>query len=434
MELDSRLLLPIPAYGGRSLANIAPTLYRLLGPGAGDDAPPLPGLASDLDPFEGRRPEGPVVLLLLDGLGWTAFEGSATRLPRGPAAAWRRHARPITSVFPTTTTVALTSLSSGAAPGQHGALGHRVFLPRFGTVVELLRMSPLGVGPAETLVGPDWSPKDVSGVPTVFRRGVPAVAVSRDRFEGTGFTRLIYDGAPYIPYATGSELALSLVEVLSREAPPPLVVVYRDDLDVVQHVRGTVPELIDLEVSRVRHLLAFVAEHLGPRVARRTTLLVTGDHGQVPLAADRQIVVDREPTVLEHLARPPSGDRRAAYFAARPGHLARLTEVLEQRVPSGGRVLEIPSLVDAGLFGPPPHHPEIAERLGDLLVLLPSPGGVTYTVPGARARPHRMISAHGGLERDELLVPLVSGSVADLAGEPTQRAHPRAPPSRSGAR
>jgi len=434
MVSHSRLGVPIPAYRGRSLGNLASSLWSSLASHREHDSPPLPPLEPDLDPFHGRRPEGPVVVLMLDGLGWWALVDSADRVPEGTASRWTRRARPLTSVFPTTTTVALTSLSTGAAPGQHGVLGHRLYLPRFGTVVELLRMSPLGVRAAEALVGPEWSPSIVSAVPSLFRRGIAGVALSRDRFEGTGFTRLIYDGAAYVAYSTGSDLALSLAEVLSRPEPPSLVLAYRDDLDVVQHLRGTRPELVDLELERVDAILAFVARHLDPDLARRTTLIVTGDHGQVPMEASRQLVVDREPAILAHLSRPPAGDRRAAYLAARPGHLGPLREALEARLSPGAHLIDMPAAVDAGLFGPPPFHPELSERLGDLLLLLPSPEGVSYSVPGARPRPHRMIAAHGGLEPQELLVPFVSGSLAEIAPRPARTPHqPAAHGSRTGA-
>ncbi|MGA7477270.1 MAG: alkaline phosphatase family protein [Thermoplasmata archaeon] len=432
MTPHSRLGVPIPAYRGRSLANLASSLGTAFGR-RGADLPPLPPLEPDLDPFHGRRPEGPVVVLLVDGLGWSALLGSADRVPQGPASRWLHRSRPLTSVFPTTTTIALTSLSTGAAPGQHGVVGHRVYLPRYGTVVEVLRMSPLGEPAAETLVGPDWSPSVLSAVPSLFRRGVPGVAISRDQFEGTGFTRLIYDGASFVGYFTGGDLAHSLVEVLSRPEPPALVFAYWDDLDLAQHLRGPRPHLIDLELERVDALLASVTRRLEPGLARRTTLLMTGDHGQVPMETERQFVVDREPALLAHLSRPPAGDRRAAYFAARPGHLSALREDLEGRVPPGGHLIDLPAAVEAGLFGPPPFHPELSERLGDLLLLLPSPGGMSYTLPGARPRRHPMRGAHGGLEAAEFLVPLVQGSLSELASEASGTAHlPQRPPSRTG--
>ena len=427
---DPNLGVPLPAYRGRSLANLAAGLARSLGrPGAA--APLLPGLLPALDPLNGETPEGPVVVFLVDGLGWLALRSSAARRPGGAAGRWLLRARPLTSVFPTTTTVALTSLSTGAAPGQHGVVGHRVYLPRYDSVVEMLRMSPLGVSAAETLVGPDWSPSKVSGVPSIFRGGLDAVAITRDRYAGSGFTRLLYDGADFLAYTTASDFALALRDVLARPEPPSLVFAYWEDLDVVQHVRGPKPELVDLEIDRVDALLTYVAGELPPARARRTRWVITGDHGQVPMDPDHQLVADRDAELSEHLSRPPSGDRRATFFAARPGREEALREALEARRTPGGHLIEMPRALEGGLFGPPPYHPELRERLGDFLLLTHSPGGVSYTPPGVRARGHPMRGAHGGLEPEELLVPLIAGPLSELAAPPARSAHLGAMTSRS---
>jgi hypothetical protein len=60
-----------------------------------------------------------------------------------------------------------------------------------------------------------------------------------------------------------------------------------------------------------------------------------------------------------------------------------------------------------GLFGPPPFHPEIEARTGDLLVLVPSPYGLTYLPPGAAPPTRHLFGAHGGLEAEEMTVPRV---------------------------
>ncbi len=80
---DPRIGVPIPAYLGRSLGNLTSSVWAALSSGREGDAPPLRPLDRDLDPFRGGRPKGPVVVLLLDGLGWTAFLESAERTPGG---------------------------------------------------------------------------------------------------------------------------------------------------------------------------------------------------------------------------------------------------------------------------------------------------------------------------------------------------------------
>ncbi len=423
LEEAGSLGVPVPAYGGRSVPNVTATVVAALGHDLGGTH--LPPLAADLDPFRGGRAEGPVVLVLVDGLGYPSLR-AAGRAGSGPvAAAWARAARPITTVFPSGTAVALASLSSAAAPAQHGVVGHRQYLPRFGAVVEVLRMSPLGVAAPDALVGPGWSPSDVLGVPTVFRRGVPAVALSRDRFEGTGFTRMIYDGAGYAAYATFADLAFELRRLLGRTDPPPFLLVYWDELDLALHLKGPLDEITGFEVDRLGSLLAWVARGLPPERARATTVLLTADHGLVPANAPDQVHVDRVPELAERLGRPPAGDRRATFFRARSGEEEPLRAALLAHLGSRAIVLRTEEALGAGLFGPPPYHPELADRLGDLVVLPRAPAGLGYTLPGHPPPRRTLQGAHGGLAPEELLVPLLAGPLDRLADPDAARPDPR---------
>ena len=414
--------LPLPRYEGRSLVNVASTLLRAVGGEPSGDPPIAPPLDPSLDPFRGRPAEGPVVLLVVDGLGWYDLERWSLRSARSPA--WRTAAHPITTVFPSTTTAALFSLATGTPPGRHGLLGYRQYLPRFGLVADMLKMSPLGVEARDLLVGPEWVPADLSGAPTIYRRGVRSAAVTRDRFEGTGFSRLLYDGARFVGYATATDLAHELARLLEGD-PPPLITAYWDELDTIQHLKGPDPELIDLEIDRTLSLMGYVASRIGPAKARRATLLVTGDHGQVPAAPSGRLSVETVPGVAAELARPLSGDRRAGFFTARPGRIDALDQALRRHLPRGSTVLSMGSAIEAGLFGPPPYHPEMRERLGDLLALVPSPSSLTYRLPGMAAPKRFLYGAHGGLEPAELLVPLVAGPLEEFAdgspGRPTKR-------------
>lgn len=406
--------LPVPDYlAGRTLPNVTASVVRALDAEISGAPALLPPLARDLDPFEGRRAEGPVVVFLLDALGWNATRAGGRPAGALPSA-WSARANPIASVFPTTTTVALTSLSTGESPGRHGIVGHRVYLPEYGGVVEILRMTPAGVGPSDTLVGSEWTPLHVSGVANVFRRGLPAVALSRDRFEGTGFTRMLYDGSEFVAYSTAADFAHQLAELLGRARPPSAIYAYWDELDTVQHLRGPRPEFAAFEAGQVARILTAAAARLDPGRARRTTVILSSDHGQVPAERSQEVAIDREPSIASHLLYPPTGDRRAGFLRARPGELEALEQALRERLPEGSRVVPMAEAIDAGLFGPPPYHLQLAERLGDLLVLVPPPAALTYRAPGSTPRPRYLVGAHGGLHPDELLVPLVAGSLAEL--------------------
>ena len=401
--------LACPAYEGRSVANLLPSVVRALGLENPPGPPLAPPLAGDLDPFEHRRAEGPIVILQIDGCGWYPFAAWSRPEPDALATAWGRMAQPITSVFPTTTVSALTSLSSGVPPGRHGLLGPLQYLPRLSLTADILRMSRSDRSGAEELVGPGWSPSDVSGVPPVFRRGVTGVALSRRQFDGTGFNRVLYDGAEFVGYSTASDLAHLLGELLRRSHPPPVTMVYWDELDTVHHLRGPAQPLFEFEASRIAHLVAHVAEHADGDRQRTTHLFVTADHGQVPVDPARQIRVDLIPEIANEMARPLAGDRRAGYFTARWGRLDALRAAVRRNLPPETRILPMADAIAAGLFGPPPYHPELAERLGDLLVLVPIPYGLLTPRLRVESRTPEFLGSHSGLEPEELLVPLVSG-------------------------
>lgn len=405
--------LPRPRYDGRSIANLGAWVHAASGARPGEGPRLAAPLARELDPLGGRPANGPIVVLLVDGFGFGALErwaaGGSTRALR-----WRALAAPITTVFPSTTTAALTSLSTGVPPGRHGLVGYRQYLPAFGVVADLLKMSPVGVPVRDTLIGPSWQPAMVSGAPSVFRRGVRGVALSREAFRGTGFTRLLYDGAEFVGYGTGVGLAHELATILARPRAPRVIYAYWDELDTIQHVHGPEPLLVALELERMAQLLEHVAAATPARLRRKTTIVVTGDHGQVPATIFARVRLESDPAIVAELARPLAGDRRAGFLTARPGRRAALRAAVAARLPRGSRILEMEAAVAAGLFGPPPFHPELSQRLGDLLVLVPSPAGLTYLPPGAAEPGRFLVGAHGGLEPEELVVPLVAGTLADL--------------------
>jgi len=418
-----------PAWNGRALPSITASLLAATGHDAPDAPVPLaPPLSADLDPFHGGRAEGPIVLFLIDSLGWRSFRAAVERPTSeslAPLANWAEHAAPITTVFPSTTTAAMTALSTATFPGRNGVVGHREFLPRWGVVADLLRMAPMTATGHDTLIGPGWLPRELTGTPTVFELGLSGCALSRDKFAGTAFTRLLYTGAEYCPYSTASDLAYELALVLSRPRPPEVVFVYWDELDTSHHLRGPDQYLFDLEVDRLAHLVRAAALRVDPEVRRRVTLLVTGDHGQVACPESANLPLEQHPALLQLMVHPPAGDRRAGFFALREGSESEFESRIRPLLPAESHYWRMDRAIEEHLFGPPPYHPEIKLRTGTFLAVPAQPGGITYAAPGNPVPRRRFAGAHSGLEPEEMWVPLISGTLEALTGpfpEPGSRA------------
>ena len=404
--------IPVPAYGGRSIPNLVVSIANTGPlPNAEGLAPPL---ASDVDPFRVAPPEGPVVLIIIDGLGWKAYRRWLDETSAPWALDWASGSVPLSTVFPTTTTAALVSLSAGVPPAHHGILGYRLWMPAWKVVADMLRFAPAGSDERDTLGGTPFDRRAVAGAPTLFQRGLRGTVLSRDVFQGTRFTQLLYEGAEYVPYSTRADMARTLLEVLRRTRPPPVLFVYWDELDHAGHVRGPDSFLIAEEIESLHAALSHVARRIERSLSRRVTVVVTADHGVVAADPSAQLRLDASPELTSMLVTRPGGDRRGPYLAPRPEVNDQLQQALKSRSLPGTKFVPMDQASAMGLFGPPPHHPEMAERLGSLLVLPPVPGTITYRPPDARGPVHFLLGAHGGIDAEEFLVPRIAGSLAHL--------------------
>jgi hypothetical protein len=129
----------VPNYEGRSIVNLAASLAQVFG--ARLDRKPLD--AEILEPWlQGVRQ---VVLVMVDALEYHTLRRALTAKRRnGLRRMLQTGGRlvPLTSVFPSTTTAALTSLWTGSTPAEHGFVGYQLFLREYGARANMITFSP----------------------------------------------------------------------------------------------------------------------------------------------------------------------------------------------------------------------------------------------------------------------------------------------------
>jgi hypothetical protein len=364
----------LPDYSGPNLAGLVPALL----------APP------------GRRPEWvaepareaeQVVLLVLDGLGWTQLL-ERRRLATAMAAmagGW------ITSVVPSTTACALTSLVVGAPPAQHGVVGYRVAVqgPSGPEVMNVLKWRTPS-GDARPFVDPGVFQ---TMVPFLGRR-VPIV--SKADFAGTAFTEAHQRGARQVGWHQPSGLAVEVRRLVAEGEP--FVYAYYDGIDRVAHIHGFGPHY-DAELVAADRIVADLVNGLPPGVA----LVVTADHGQVDVGPN---VVELDAGLMEKVEMV-SGEARFRWLHAAGRGPAAVAEVVELASALYGHQAWVLSAEDAegkGWFGGPLTG-ELRARLGDVAVVAFE--AVGYLAPG-ESNETKLVCRHGSLTREEMLVPLLA--------------------------
>jgi hypothetical protein len=360
----------VPAHGGACIDGIVPALQRL-----GDGAP----LPDWFPPSVGGAER--FVVMVLDGLGWE-------QLRDRPHAAPTLHAMeggPVTSVAPTTTATALTSITTGTAPGRHGVVGYRVHVGE-GSVMNTLRWTT-SAGDARDVVPPEQFQ------PLPAFAGRPTPAVIRAEFLTTGFTAACMRGAELHGWRVPSTLVVEVGRLTGNGAQ--LVYCYYDGVDRVAHSYG-LAEHYDAELRATDRLVADVIDAL----PAGTALLVTADHGQVdvgaatiPVAAD--LMAD---TVLL------SGEGRFRWLHVAPGRVDDVVARARDHYSDVAWVATRDELVAAGWFGSDPS-PAAVARLGDVALVPFAP--VAFQDP-ADVGEITLVSRHGSLTPAEMWVPLLT--------------------------
>jgi len=364
----------LPDYGAANLVGVVPGLM----------APPDGRPAWIPEPA--RRAEQ-VVLLVLDGLGWDQMQANAGLMPRLTGLA----GGPITSVVPTTTACALTSLVVGAPPAAHGVVGYRVVVPgpTGPEVMNVLKWRTAS-GDARLFVDPHTFQ---TGVPFA---GRPVPVVSKAVFAGTGFTEAHQHGARQVGWHESSGLAVD-VKALMAEGER-FVYAYYDGVDRVAHVYGFDAHY-DAELSAADGVVGDLLDGLPPEVA----LVVTADHGQVEVGRN---VVELAPEVMEMVA-IVSGEPRFRWLHTRTGsddEIEALAVECRARYGHQAWVVTYGEVARDGWLGGP-LTPEVRARVGDVALVPFEP--VAYLEPGEAAE-NRLVCRHGSLTRDEMFVPLLA--------------------------
>lgn len=322
-----------------------------------------------------------VVLLVLDGLGWNALDAYRNVLPELDALAGQS----ITTVAPSTTSSALTSLVTGLAPSQHGIVGYRMRVD--GSVLNVLRWQHVdGRRP------PD--PFDVQRHTAFLGREVPVL--TKSEFRRTGFTDAHLRGTRF----TGWSAASTLVEHCRRLVADGerFVYAYYPSVDSVAHEYGLHDGYFEAELVAADGLVGAIRDALPERAA----LVVTADHGQVHWGRDGWVGIERLGSMVDDYA----GDGRFRYLYARRGAAAELTAAAREEVGHQAWVFERAQLFEEGWFGPPPTSPSIPRRVGDVVLAAREP--IAFIDP-SMTRETALLAGHGSLTPDEMLVPLIAG-------------------------
>ena len=238
--------------------------------------------------------QAPLVMVLVDGLGWQMLRecaGHTPNLRRLLADSDYLH-----TCAPSTTAAALTTLATGVYPGAHAMVGYAVRDP-------LLR-GQLGAGhvpgPGDvfdliTFKNSSHDPLTWQSVPTLIERAnakanagcgpqLGAVSIGRSKFAGSGLSLAAWRGFKHIGVDALDQRPYQAYRAIKEGAK--LVYLYVGELDHAGHNHGWHS---DKWLEALEALDAMVGQ-LFRRLPAGTRIVLTADHGMVD--SDRHHRID----------------------------------------------------------------------------------------------------------------------------------------------
>src|SRR5881396_3289250 len=235
----------MPDYDGGGLLNVPATVLDVLGAREAGDAPPLTGLDPAL-----REGVKQVVVILADGLGWWQLEmfcdrGDTPFLAESRERARRREGAQLieaTTVFPSTTAAAITTMNTARTPLEHGNIAYFLWLEEFAEVTAMLRWGRAVHRRGSYFDDPTVDPLRYVKVPSIHARlrdrGISSYVIEPEDFRGEAMTRMHAAEANFVDYVVPSTMGVRLDSALADAPRPSYVYAYWSGIDTVSHLYG----------------------------------------------------------------------------------------------------------------------------------------------------------------------------------------------------
>ncbi len=402
-ELDLGPEAVHPAYDGLSILNVPASLSRWLG------APDLPHPRLDLEGLD-ELAQGvrQIVVLLADAVGLHSFEqwlqGPAVRLAplldEGFLCA-------LTSICPSTTCAAMTTLWTGRSPAEHGILGYELLLREYGAVVNMITQELMTLG--VPLVGSGFDPEGFLPVPTLgphlASAGVETHAFMHFSIARSGLSRMHLPQVKVHTFGGVHELWVDVRQL--AETPTEsrrLIWAYYGGVDNLAHRFGPEDERPAAEFAGlVQAMMSHFVERLSPEARAGTLLVLLADHGQIATPKNPHFDLRNHPELARRLHLSPTGEHRLSFLYPRPGQLEAVEEYFDRAWPNSFLIFPSAHALKSGLFGPGAPASTARDRIGDRIALSQ---GNAYLWWADHEDPLR--GRHGGLTAREMLVPFLA--------------------------
>jgi len=302
----------------------------------------------------------------------------------------------IQSVFPPTTTAAMTSYYTGISPGEHGWLGWSLHFRDYDAIVDVFTN-------VESYTGKPMPTKKIGYHELPFKSIYEKIKEVQG--EAVEIHTMMPESIDFISGANNHHPIKDLdhqvneLKKVTDQDRPSYTMAYWPNPDALMHQKGPEDQSVLQCLRQIDAHVAKVAEQ-----AEDTLIIVSADHGQIGIREEIELHLDE--SLNSMLVMPPSIEPRCVSFFVNGQRMAEFKESFEERYSGKFLLLTHEEIVKKQFFGYGPYHEKFDDFVGDYIAIGTTHSIIQYKTVGGRD-PIHFKGHHGGLTDEEMSIPLI---------------------------
>lgn len=339
-----------------------------------------------------------LIFILADGVGNSSLESALD------PSNWllKYHVQTLESIYPSTTSAALTSLGTGLWPSEHGITGWWNFIPVLG--------NPITILPFRTFDNKRSLQKDLKFSDVISQESLMS-KMSRQTFviqphsiHNSMYSNFIGAGATHLPYHNLNEAIEIITSNILKNHSSSYTYWYIGEADQQAHKTGA----NSLQTQRtIRDIDKAITELRSKLNADTTKIIFSSDHGH--RNAKTKYTINKKDPINWYLSSPPSGDLRISFYHVRKEFEDDFKKEFLARFGKDFALIRSIQLNNLRLFGPDELAKETLSRVGTFTAISLGEAVLRYIENDTNDYFMKQESHHSGLSVDEMTIPLAIG-------------------------
>jgi len=340
------------------------------------------------------------VLIIIDGLGYNYI------MAKCKGTVFQEHLKgKMTSVFPATTSSAITTFATGEGPQQHAIIGWFMLLKEIGIVCTTLRFTTrAGKTPLSTM---GVKIKDIFEIESFSKKlNCKSYAIKPKEIMNSEYSKLAFNKSKMIGYTTLNGFFKQITKTIKSDTRKKYIYAYWPQFDALCHKKGVENKKTE---KHFRELDAGIRKFLRKIENTNTQVIITADHG---LVDTKTIQLENHPKLKSCLTMPLCGDGRSKHCYVHPSKTKEFKKYVKTKLGKYCELHNSSEMIKQKYFGLGKTNPKLKDRIGDYMLIMKKKYAMDDSIIGTKKSIN--IGHHGGESEDEMIVPLIVISMKKL--------------------